>query len=62
MGDGWRADDARAHEDEVAAHQALIMDPTKPIPFASELAVEVASPSQSPGDLKEPGGVLLPGC
>jgi hypothetical protein len=38
------------------------MDPTKPIPFASDLAVEIAPPSQGIGDLKEPGGVLLPGC
>jgi hypothetical protein len=62
MGDGWRADDAWVHEGEVAAHQSLIVDPNKPIPFASDLAVEVASPSQSTGELKEPGGVLLPGC
>jgi Uma2 family endonuclease len=30
----------------VAARQALIVDPDKPIPFAPDLAVEVASPSQ----------------
>jgi Uma2 family endonuclease len=34
-----------------AARRALIVDRTKPIPFAPDLAVEVASPSQSPKDM-----------
>ncbi len=34
-----------------AARESLITDPDKPIPFAPDLAIEVASPSQSTGDL-----------
>lgn len=35
----------------IAARHALIADRTKPIPFAPDLAVEVASPSQSADDM-----------
>ena len=35
----------------VAARRALIVDRTQPIPFAPDLAVEVASPSQDADDL-----------
>lgn len=35
----------------VAARSALVTDRTKPIPFAPDLAVEVASPSQTQEDL-----------
>ncbi|HWE61823.1 MAG TPA: Uma2 family endonuclease [Chloroflexota bacterium] len=35
----------------VAARRALIVDRTRPIPFAPDLAVEVASPSQDGDDL-----------
>ncbi|MGH2347369.1 MAG: Uma2 family endonuclease, partial [Chloroflexota bacterium] len=34
-----------------AARQPLIKDPNKPIPFAPDLAVEVASPSQDRADM-----------
>jgi Uma2 family endonuclease len=34
-----------------AARQSLIKDPNKPIPFAPDLAVEVASPSQDRADM-----------
>ncbi len=34
-----------------ASRRALIVDVDKPIPFAPDLAVEVASPSQSQGDM-----------
>src|SRR5437588_6878206 len=35
----------------VAARRALVVDRRKPLPFAPDLAVEVASPSQNAGDL-----------
>jgi Uma2 family endonuclease len=35
----------------VAARRALVIDRTRPIPFAPDLAVEVASPTQREGDL-----------
>ena len=37
------------------------MDPNKPIPFAPDLAVEVASPSQSTGDLAAKVALYLAG-
>src|ERR671936_700252 len=45
----------------VAARQALIVDPNKPIPFAPDLAVEVASPSQSTGALAAKVALYLAG-
>ena len=45
----------------VAARQSLIVDPNKPIPFAPDLAVEVASPSQSTGDLAAKVALYLAG-
>jgi Uma2 family endonuclease len=45
----------------VAARQSLIVDPNKPIPFAPGLAVEVASPSQSTGDLAAKAALYLAG-
>ena len=37
----------------LAARRQLVVDRTKPIPFAPDLAVEVASPSQDAGDMAE---------
>jgi len=37
----------------LAAWRRLVVDRTKPIPFAPDLAVEVASPSQDAGDMAE---------
>jgi Uma2 family endonuclease len=44
-----------------AALRARIMDRTRPIPFAPELAVEVASPSQSADDMAAKAGQYLRG-
>jgi len=43
----------------VAAHRALIVDRTKPVPFAPDLAVEVASPSQKQGDMDAKARIYL---
>src|SRR5919201_4145444 len=45
----------------VAARQSLIVDPNKPIPFAPDLAVEVATPSQRTGDLAAKVALYLAG-
>jgi len=37
----------------LSARRVLVVDRTKPIPFAPDLAVEVASPSQDVGDMAE---------
>ena len=37
----------------LAARRQFVVDRTKPIPFAPDLAVEVASPSQDAGDMAE---------
>ncbi len=44
-----------------AARRALIVDRTKPIPFAPDLAVEVASPSQKQGDMDAKARIYLQG-
>ena len=43
------------------ARQAGILDPDKPIPFAPELAIEVASPSQNEKDMAAKAAVYLAG-
>jgi len=45
----------------IAARRALIVDRTKPIPFAPDLAVEVASPSQKQGDMDAKARIYLRG-
>jgi len=45
----------------IAARRALIVDRTKPIPFAPDLAVEVASPSQKQGDMDAKARTYLRG-
>lgn len=44
-----------------AARRALVVDRTKPIPFAPDLAVEVASPAQRPEDLRAKAALYLSG-
>ena len=44
-----------------AAKRALIVDRAKPIPFAPDLAVEVASPSQDAGDMAAKARTYLNG-
>jgi len=45
----------------VAAKRALIVDRAKPIPFAPDLAVEVASPSQDASDMAAKARTYLQG-
>jgi Uma2 family endonuclease len=45
----------------VTARQLRIVNPNKPIPFAPDLAVEVASPSQSKADMKAKAALYLSG-
>lgn len=42
-----------------AARDALITDPTKPIPFAPDFAIEVASPSQGGPEMTEKARVYI---
>jgi hypothetical protein len=44
-----------------AAHRALVPDIDKPVPFAPDLAAEVASPSQDAG-MAAKGIFSLPAC
>ncbi len=44
-----------------AAHRALVPDINKPIPFAPDLAAEVASPSQDSGDMAAKVQIYLRG-
>jgi len=45
----------------VAARGALVIDRTKPIPFAPDLAVEVASPSQRQEDMDAKAALYISG-
>jgi|GEM_PF-66708 len=45
----------------IAERRALIVDRTKPIPFAPDLAVEVASPEQRPGEMAAKARLYLSG-
>jgi len=44
-----------------AAHRALVPDINKPVPFAPDLAAEVASPSQDSGAMAAKAGIYLHG-
>jgi len=45
----------------VAEKRALIVDRTKPISFAPDLAVEIASPAQGPSEMAAKARVYLAG-
>jgi len=44
---------------DTAARRALIVDESKPLPFAPDLAVELASPSQDGDDMAEGAGLSV---
>jgi Uma2 family endonuclease len=44
-----------------AAHRALVPDINKPVPFAPDLAAEIASPSQRPADMAAKAQLYLRG-